>query len=235
MTEAPYGAPELKSLYRSFLFRGLVYAALLHGCLVAMYWLSQSIFNSETRTERVFIVNYADLGPPPSIQREILYGTPSAKFSFKDFNYGVPVPVPDIELKEDKPFPTVEQLSETGPAAGSGGGGGISIPDSVRVDLLGDDLEGITPDTFPVLVKIVVPLYPESAVQKKISGTVWVNVLVDERGSVKSVRTLKSDAEELNQAALDAARKYLFLPGIYRNKPIPVWVSIPIRFKLEGN
>ena len=147
----------------------------------------------------------------------------------------MPVPVPDIELKEDKPFPTVEQLSETGITAGNGNGGGISIPDSVQVSLLGDDLEGITPDTFPVLMKIAVPLYPEPALQKKISGTVWVNVLVDERGSVKSAKTLKSDAGELNQAALDAARKYLFTPGIYRNKPIPVWVSIPIRFRLEGD
>ena len=183
----------------------------------------------------MYIVNYADLGPPPSIQRDILYGSPSAKFSFKDFSYGVPVPVPDIELKEDKPFPTVDQLSETGLTAGNGSGGGISIPDSVQISSLGDDLEGITPDIFPVLMKISVPLYPESALQKKISGTVWVSVLVDERGSVKSAKTLKSDAEELNPAALDAARKYSFTPGIYRNKPIPVWVSIPIRFKFEGN
>jgi TonB family protein len=165
----------------------------------------------------------------------LLHGVPSARFSFKDFNYGVPVPVPDIELKEDKPFPTQEQLSQTGNTTGEGAGGGITIPDSVYADALGEDLEGVTPDVFPVLAKIAVPLYPEAAMKKKISGTVWLNVLVDVKGSVKSVRVLKSDAEELNQAAIDAARKYAFTPGLYRNKPIPVWVSIPIEFKFDGN
>jgi len=33
------------------------------------------------------------------------------------------------------------------------------IPDSVQADLLGNDLEGITPDVAPVLLKIAVPLY----------------------------------------------------------------------------
>lgn len=80
------------------------------------------------------------------------------------------------------------------------------IPDSVYADVLGEDLEGVTPDVFPVLAKIAVPLYPEAAMKKKISGTVWLNVLVDAKGSVKSVRVLKSDAEELNQAAIDAAK-----------------------------
>ena len=233
--EVPYGARELKAHYRPYFVRGLILALLVHGVLLSAYWLSQISIFQRSDKGRVFVVRYADLGPPPSLHHELLHGIPSAKYTFKDFNYGTPVPIPEVELKEDKPFPTQEQLSQTGPVAGEGSGGGISIPDSVRADLLGDDLEGITPDVFPVLMKISVPLYPDAAMKKKISGTVWLNVLVDQRGSVKSARVLKSDAEELNQAAIDAARKYAFTPGIYRNKPIPVWVSIPVEFKLEGN
>lgn len=233
--EGPYGAGELKGRYRPYFLRGLCLSLLVHGLLLSVYWLSQIGFLSRTEKGRVFVVRYADLGPPPSLQHELLYGIPSAKYSFKDFNYGTPVPIPEVDLKNDKPFPTQEQLSQTGPVAGEGSGGGIMIPDSVRDDLLGDDMEGITPDVFPVLMKIAVPLYPEAAMKKRISGTVWLNVLVDQRGSVKSARVLKSDAEELNQAAMDAARKYAFSPGIYRNKPIPVWVSIPVEFRYEGN
>jgi TonB family protein len=122
-----------------------------------------------------------------------------------------------------------------GNVAGSGSGGGILIPDSVQADLLGNDLEGVTPDVAPVLMKIVVPQYPESALKKKTSGTVWLNVLVEEKGGVKSVRVLRTDAEELNQAAIQTALKYTFIPGTYRKKPIPVWVSLPIQFRLEGN
>ena len=233
--EHSYGARELKARYRSYFVRGLCLSLSVHGLLLSAYWISQIAFFSTTEGGRVFVARYADLGPPPSLQHELLHGIPSAKFAFKDFNYGTPVPVPEVELKEDKPFPTQEQLSQTGPVAGEGSGGGIMIPDSVRGDLLGDDLEGITPDVFPVLMKIAVPLYPEVAMKKRIGGTVWLNVLVDRRGSVTSARVLKSDAEELNQAAMDAARKYAFTPGIYRNKPIPVWVSIPVEFRYEGN
>jgi TonB family protein len=233
--DGPYGARELKARYRPYFLRGLWLSLLVHGLFLSAYWLSQISLFSRVEKGRVFVVRYADLGPPPSLQHELLHGIPSAKYSLKDFDYGVPVPVPEVELKEEKPFPTQEQLSQTGPVAGEGNGGGIMIPDSVRDDLVGGDLEGITPDVFPVLMKIAVPLYPEAAMKKKVGGTVWLNVLVDQRGSVKSARVLKSDAEELNQAAMDAARKYAFTPGIYRNKPIPVWVSIPIEFRYEGN
>jgi TonB family protein len=230
-----YGAPELKKRYRAFFVRGLGISITLHFFLVAVYWIPQYFLTTQNEARTSLIVSYADLGPPPSVQHDLVHGMPSAKFAFKDFNFGVPVPVPDLRVQEEKPFPTLEQLSEMGNVVGSGSGGGISIPDSVQADLLGNDLEGLTPDVAPVLMKIVVPQYPESAMKKKLGGTVWLNVLVDEQGAVKSARVLKSDAEELNDAAIQTARKYSFSPGTYHKKPIPVWVSIPIQFRLEGN
>ena len=233
--EGAYGAPELKKRYRGFITRGLAISMALHAVLVLMYWVPQFLASSQRESHGAVIVKYADLGPPPSLQHDLLHGMPSAKFAYKDFNFGVPVPVPDLEVQEEKPFPTVEQLSDMGNVAGNGSGGGISIPDSVQVDLLGNDLEGITPDVAPVLMKIVVPQYPESAMKKKISGTVWLNVLVDEKGAVKSARVLKSDSEDLNESAIQTAKRYTFIPGTYHRRPIPVWVSIPIQFRLEGN
>jgi TonB family protein len=233
--QGTYGAPELKKHYRGFYARGLGISIALHLLMVAVYWMPQYFAGTRKETGHSLIVKYADLGPPPSLQHDLVHGMPSAKLAFKDFNFGVPVPVPDLEVQEEKPFPTVEQLSDMGTVAGVGTGGGISIPDSVQGDLLDNDLEGLAPDVAPVLMKIVVPQYPESAMRKKISGTVWLNVLVDEKGVVKSARVLKSDAEELNDAAIQTAKKYSFIPGAYHKRPIPVWVSIPIQFKLEGN
>ncbi len=233
--QGSYGEKKKKKRYRAFLTRGLGISIALHVFMIALYWMPQYFTTTQNETRGSLIVKYADLGPPPSLQHDLVHGMPSAKFSFKDFSFGVPVPVPDFYVQEDKPFPTVEQLSDMGNVVGNGSGGGISIPDSVQADLLGNDLEGLTPDVAPVLMKIVVPQYPESAMKKKISGTVWLNVLVDEKGSVKSARVLKSDAEELNDAALQTAKKYVFIPGTYHKKPIPVWVPIPIQFRLEGN
>jgi TonB family protein len=230
-----YGAPELKKRYRTFFIRGLGISIALHFFMVAMYWAPQYFVTAQKEPRGGLIVKYADLGPPPSLQHDLVHGMPSAKFAFKDFSFGVPVPVPDLQVQEERPFPTVEQLSEMGNTVGNGSGGGISIPDSVQADLLGNDLEGLTPDVAPVLMKIVVPQYPELAMRKKISGTVWLNVLVDEKGAVKTARVLKSNAEELDEAAIQTAKKYTFIPGTYHKKPIPVWVSIPIQFRLEGN
>ena len=230
-----YGALELKKRYRDFFVRGLGISIALHVFLIAVYWMPQFLSGPQKEARGMLIVKYADLGPPPSLQHDLLHGMPSAKFAFKDFSFGVPVPIPDLQVQEEKPFPTVDQLSDMGNVVGSGSGGGISIPDSVQGDLLGNDLEGLTPDVAPVLMKIVVPQYPESAMKKKISGTVWLNVLVDEKGAVATARVLKTDAADLNDAALQTAKKYNFIPGTYHKKPIPVWVSIPIQFRLEGN
>ncbi len=233
--ERTYGASELRRRYRSFLGQGLVISLGIHLLMAGGYRVGESIISRRAQTPRTVLVKYADLGPPPSLQHDVLHGVPSARYAFKDFRYGTPVPIPDFQAIEDKPFPTVEQLSDMGAVAGNGSGGGIQIPDSVQADLLGNDLEGIKPDVAPVLLKIVVPQYPESAVRRKLSGTVWLNVLVSESGTVKSARVLKSDADELNQAAIQTALKYTFIPGTYRKKPIPVWVSLPIQFKLETN
>lgn len=230
-----YGAPELKRRYRNFFVRGLGLSIALHVVSVLLYWAPQFLAGTQKEAHGTLMVKYAELGPPPSLQHDLLHGMPSSRFAFKDFNFGVPVPVPEFEVREEKPFPTLEQLSDMGPVAGSGTGGGISIPDSVQADMLGNDLEGLTPDIAPVLMKIVVPQYPESAMRKKISGTVWLNILVDEKGMVKTARILKSDAEDLNDAAIQTGKKYRFIPGTYHKKPIPVWVSIPIQFRLEGN
>jgi len=61
---------------------------------------------------RVYVVQYADLGPPPSLQHEMLHGIPSARFAFKDFSYGVPVPVRKWSSGREA-ISTQEQLSQT--------------------------------------------------------------------------------------------------------------------------
>jgi len=227
-----YGAVELKKRYRPYLLRGLAISLLLHIMFLGAYWISLRMNHPDSRKENFVIVSYAELGPPPSIHQEITAAVKFGSFAARRVDFGIPIPVPDLELKEEKPFPTQEELSQSGNPAGEGGGN-INIPDSVRADFPNDDLEGVTPDVVPVLLTMTVPRYPDIALRQKISGTVWVRVLVDQKGKVTSANVQKSDAEILNQAALEAARKCLFTPGMYRKRTIAAWVSIPIEFKLE--
>jgi TonB family protein len=89
-------------------------------------------------------------------------------------------------------------------------------------------------DKEPVPIKKAHTVYPEKARQENIEGTVWVKVLVSVKGKVKKAEVIKSEAEILNQSALDAARKWTFTPAILKNKPVETWIVIPFRFKLHG-
>jgi len=87
----------------------------------------------------------------------------------------------------------------------------------------------------PEAIKQVPAKYPPAAKKEGIEGTVWLKTLVDEEGRVAKVEIQKSEAEVLNQAAVDAVKQWLFKPAIMKGKPVAVWVSIPFRFVLAAD
>jgi len=85
----------------------------------------------------------------------------------------------------------------------------------------------------PQPIKYPGPVYPEQARKDAVEGTVWVKIWVDEQGNARKAAILKSDAEVLNQATIDAAMKWKFTPAVMGGKPVAVWVSIPFKFKMN--
>jgi TonB family protein len=75
--------------------------------------------------------------------------------------------------------------------------------------------------------------YPEEARRKNIEGKVVVRVLIDKTG--RPVRSLidMSDNELLTEAARNVVMATRFTPAMQNGKPVPVWISIPITFKLK--
>ena len=88
-------------------------------------------------------------------------------------------------------------------------------------------------DKAPEAVKKVQPHYPDLATLAGVEGTVWVNAWIDESGKVVQAIVQKSDAEVLNQSAVEAAQQWQFKPALSDGKPIAVWVMLPFRFKLS--
>ncbi|MCK4333843.1 energy transducer TonB [candidate division WOR-3 bacterium] len=85
----------------------------------------------------------------------------------------------------------------------------------------------------PQVVNQHTPVYPAKAQNEGHEGTVFVNALVGPYGHVIDVEILQSSGwEELDNAALEAARHWTFTPGEQRGKPVKVWVRIPFHFKL---
>jgi len=78
------------------------------------------------------------------------------------------------------------------------------------------------------------PKYPEIAQEAGIEGTVIVQVFVDKKGRVKETIILKGIPNTgLDEAAIAAIRETRFEPGKQRERPVGVWISIPVNFRLK--
>ncbi|MCA9741304.1 MAG: energy transducer TonB [Deferribacteres bacterium] len=76
--------------------------------------------------------------------------------------------------------------------------------------------------------------YPEIARKAGIEGRVIVNVLVDVDGSVVETKILKSLGHSgCDEAAVKAIRTVKWKPAKQRDRPVKVWVGIPVIFKLK--
>ena len=77
--------------------------------------------------------------------------------------------------------------------------------------------------------------YPEIAQEAGIEGSVIVQAFVDAKGRVTETVILKGIPNTgLNEAAADAIRRTRFRPAKQRDRPVAVWISIPVNFKLKN-
>lgn len=91
--------------------------------------------------------------------------------------------------------------------------------------------EFIAVDEKPAIITDAQPDYPQSAIDAGIEGTVVVKVIVDKNGNVASAEIFRS-IPRLDNAALQAARRKVFSPGIVDGSPVSVEMNIPIDFNL---
>jgi TonB family protein len=87
----------------------------------------------------------------------------------------------------------------------------------------------------PQIVQKAAPVYPASARDNKIEGTVIVNTVIDEQGNVQDPKVATSSGnEDLDQAALDAVSQWTFRPATLDGKPVAVFYTLTIRFALDS-
>jgi len=88
----------------------------------------------------------------------------------------------------------------------------------------------------PVALYRVSPRYPSLAREAELSGTVFLELLVDERGVVIDARDLGSTVPALLVAeALRAARQWRFEPARQHLKPVRSLVRLTFDFKISGS
>ena len=111
--------------------------------------------------------------------------------------------------------------SGLGPGEGGGAGGGPYRPGS-----------GVT---LPRPVREVKPQYTADAMRAKIQGSVWLEAVVMPDGTVGDVRITKSldPIFGLDREAVQAAKRWRFVPGRRFGEPVPVLVVIELTFTLR--
>jgi len=88
-------------------------------------------------------------------------------------------------------------------------------------------------DTEPKIIKLFKPVYPEIARRAGIEGIVFLNIQIDEKGNVINAKVLKGLGAGCDEAAIAAAFQCKFKPAMQRDKPVKVWISYSVRFRLK--
>jgi protein TonB len=78
------------------------------------------------------------------------------------------------------------------------------------------------------------PTYPGLARKRGQEGTVFLKVLVNKEGRVDELEIETSSGFTLlDRAAVSAVRKWSFEPGRRGDERVPMWVRVPVTFKLN--
>jgi len=84
----------------------------------------------------------------------------------------------------------------------------------------------------PKLIKQVDPVYPEEARKAGVEGIVIMEATSDTYGRVSAIKVLRS-IPQLDQAAIDAVKQWVYEPMVINGKPQEVKMTVTVRFALD--
>jgi protein TonB len=112
-------------------------------------------------------------------------------------------------------------------------GGGIQ-EEEVQVAKGVSPFEGEASFTLPRYLNNPKPIYPQEARQRGLQGEVTLRVEVLASGRVGQIDIRRSSGHEsLDRSALATVKKWQFVPAKKGKENIPLWVNIPITFRIQ--
>lgn len=95
--------------------------------------------------------------------------------------------------------------------------------------------EGVTSFARPLGGYQTTPHYPEAARREGVEGTVTLRFEVLANGKVGTVQVQRSAGRaDMDRAAVEAIRTWLFEPARRGKEAVTVWVTLPVRFELNA-
>jgi periplasmic protein TonB len=241
-----YGGIDLKKNYRKYFGGGLGISVGLHLLILLLYvgynWFTAE---EEVKVPKYKVKRIADLAPPPSVTEEVQQAVPleaPPPGAEVKPNFGIPVPVPEaIAVADVMPDMNNMPVGDVGPGDAVGVIGGEAPVENLVIqqpveesDPNKDDWIEVSEEPKPVMDIQKLVVYPDFAKRTGIEGKVTVSALIGEDGRVKKVEVEKSDNNWLEEAAKEAMMKARFTPARQGDKPVKVWYTQTIQFKLNA-
>lgn len=202
---------------------GLTVAVLAHVVLFAANW--PSFARSATPA--------SDKQPPIVVLRHFTYVIPPTPLPQAPWRRPVTsIPIPDPTPLD--PEPVRDEASRV-PEFALGdwvSSEGLDVPAPPEV------VQPILPRvgaeiTAPRRVVTVEPIYPEIARQARKEGAVILSLIIGPSGRVESVEVLRSQPLGLTEAAVEAAKQWVFEPSTYNGRPTAVQYILTVHFTLR--
>jgi periplasmic protein TonB len=229
----PYGAPELLESRQRHMSRALV---LTSAVALALYALTRGVASllpapSIAPTHVVFEPEPFVITQPPV---DVKPPSPQVKAAPVTHPAAPPVPV------SDKVAPPNNEVISPSTAKTDDVGTGPLIATSEAgtagpvVETLPEFGKWVYVESEPAPITEVKPEYPSIAMQAGVEGRVTVHVLVGKEGRVlDAVLARNVQVPMLNEAALAAARRWVFTPGYANGHAVACWTAIPFHFRLH--
>lgn len=209
-------ACDLKRTYKSIFRISMVIAFVLHVGVGMMF----PTFTAGTRKieRKTIIIETVDIPETQQIHRAPPPPRPSIPIATESEDIPDDVTIETTDLDFDKvdlhvPPPPVETAA-------------IEEPEE-------EILEYFMVEEKPVLTHRVAPVYPPVALKAGIEGTVHLKILVDKTGVVEQAVAVKGK-EIFYKAALQSVNQYRFKPARQNDRPVKVYLVIPIRFRITN-
>jgi protein TonB len=226
------------------LFASLAFHAVLVVLVVLVPILTYDILPAPGEGTRAFFVAPPDVAPPPPPPPPPPAGVRAAAKT-----PAVPAPSPPSDAKFVAPFeiPDAIRPAESLDIAGVPGGVPGGVEGGVPGGVLGGVVGGLptpTPPPVPVrvvrvggqlkapaLVHRVEPVYPELAIQARLSAIVIVEAWVDSQGRVKSVTVLRG-APLFDEPAVAAVKQWRYQPLLLNGVPTEFLLTATVKFHI---
>ena len=217
---------------RTFVFSFLVHTAMLAAVMVVRIFATTELPDPPISTT-FMMAAAAETPEVPPPQRATQPATPAVNQN------AIPLVAPESiapeipgDIPDTAPLSSVVGVGAPGDPVGDAG---VGPPPPPRVVPPPPPATPIRPGGNvrpPQKVHNVAPAYPPIAQAARVSGTVILDALITEDGSVRDVKVLRSVAL-LDAAAIEAVRQWRFTPTLLNGIPVQVIMTVTVTFNLN--